>query len=88
MPGVLIVEAMAQAGGLLLLDQFDSTTQVVYFLGLDEVRFRHPVIPGDQLEMEVEIIQRRGGLFKMRGVSRVDGKVVAEGLMMARFVDR
>ncbi len=88
MPGVLIVEAMAQAGGLLLLDLFDSTTQVVYFLGLDDVRFRQPVVPGDQLELEVEIVQRRGSLFKMRGVSRVDGKVVAEGSMMARFVDR
>ncbi len=88
MPGVLIVEAMAQAGGLLLLDLFDSATQVVYFLGLDEVRFRQPVVPGDQLELEVEIVQRRGSLFKMRGVARVDGKVVAEGSMMARFVDR
>ncbi len=88
MPGVLIVEAMAQAGGLLLLDLFDSTTQVVYFLGMDEVRFRQPVVPGDQLELDVEIVQRRGSLFKMRGAARVDGKVVAEGLMIAQFMDR
>lgn len=88
MPGVLIVEAMAQAGGLLLMDMFDSTTQVVYFLGLDDVRFRRPVRPGDQLELEVEIVQVRGTLFKMQGVSRVDGNIVAEGSMMARFVDR
>ncbi|MFQ5529483.1 MAG: 3-hydroxyacyl-ACP dehydratase FabZ, partial [Gemmatimonadota bacterium] len=88
MPGVLIVEAMAQAGGLLLLDLFDSTTQVVYFLGLDDVRFRRPVRPGDQVQFEVEMIQVRSSLFKMRGVARVDGQVVADGTMMARFVDR
>ena len=88
MPGVLIVEAMAQAGGLLLLDLFDSAKQVVYFLGLDDVRFRRPVRPGDQLVFEVEIIQIRSALFKMRGVARVDGHVVADGTMMARFVDR
>ncbi len=88
MPGVLIVEAMAQAGGLLLLDLFDSATQVVYFLGLDDVRFRRPVRPGDQLVFEVEMVQIRSALFKMRGVARVDGQVVADGTMMARFVDR
>ncbi len=88
MPGVLIVEAMAQAGGLLLLNLFDSTTQIVYFLGFDDVRFRQPVRPGDRLELEVKITQKRTALFKMRGVARVAGKIVAEGTMMARFVDR
>lgn len=88
MPGVLIVEAMAQAGGLLLLNLLSSSTQVVYFLGLDDVRFRRPVLPGDQLELEVEITQMRSNVFKMRGVSRVGGEVVAEGNMMARFIDR
>ena len=88
MPGVLIVEAMAQAGGLLLMNHLDSSNQVVYFLGLDEVRFRRPVLPGDQLELEVEVVQIRSSLFKMRGVARVRNQVVAEGIMMARFVDR
>jgi UDP-3-O-[3-hydroxymyristoyl] N-acetylglucosamine deacetylase/3-hydroxyacyl-[acyl-carrier-protein] dehydratase len=88
MPGVLIVEAMAQAGGLLLMNRLDSSNQVVYFLGLDEVRFRRPVVPGDQLEFEVETVQIRSSLFKMRGVARVAGQVVAEGTMMARFVDK
>jgi UDP-3-O-[3-hydroxymyristoyl] N-acetylglucosamine deacetylase/3-hydroxyacyl-[acyl-carrier-protein] dehydratase len=88
MPGVLIVEAMAQAGGLLLMDRLDTDSQVVYFLGLDEVRFRKPVVPGDQLELEVEMMQVRSSLFKMRGVARVKGQVVAEGIMMARFVDK
>lgn len=88
MPGVLIVEALAQAGGLLLMNRLDATNQVVYFLGLDDVRFRRPVVPGDQLELEVELLQVRSTLFKLRGVSRVRGHVVAEGTMMARFMDR
>ena len=79
---------MAQAGGLLLMDRLDSRNQVVYFLGLDEVRFRRPVLPGDQLELEVEVLQIRSNLFKMRGVARVKGQVAAEGTMMARFVDK
>jgi UDP-3-O-[3-hydroxymyristoyl] N-acetylglucosamine deacetylase/3-hydroxyacyl-[acyl-carrier-protein] dehydratase len=89
MPGVLIVEAMAQAGGLLLMNAMeDPASKVVYFMALDDVRFRRPVRPGDQLEFEVELVQFRGRVFRMRGVSRVDGKVVAEGSMMAQLVDR
>lgn len=89
MPGVLIVEGMAQAGGLLLMNALeDPSSKVVYFMALDDVRFRRPVRPGDTLEFEVELVQFRKRVFRMRGVSRVDGRVVAEGLMMAQLVDR
>jgi len=89
MPGVLIVEGMAQAGGLLLMNRLDEpSSKVVYFMALDDVRFRRPVRPGDTLEFEVELVQHRKNVFRMRGVSRVDGSVVAEGSMMAQLVDR
>jgi len=89
MPGVLIVEGMAQAGGLLLMDRLEKpSSKVVYFMALDDVRFRRPVRPGDTIEFDVELVQFRKNVFRMRGVSRVDGKVVAEGSMMAQLVDR
>lgn len=89
MPGVLVVEGMAQAGGLLLMDKLgEPGSKVVYFMALDDVRFRRPVRPGDTLEYEVELVQVRGSVFRMRGVARVDGQVVAEGAMMAKLVDR
>jgi UDP-3-O-[3-hydroxymyristoyl] N-acetylglucosamine deacetylase/3-hydroxyacyl-[acyl-carrier-protein] dehydratase len=89
MPGVLIVEGMAQAGGLLLMNRLDEPSRkVVYFMALDDVRFRRPVRPGDTLEFEVELVQFRKNVFRMRGVSRVDGRVVAEASMMAQLVDR
>ena len=89
MPGVLIVEAMAQAGGLLLMNTLeDPASKVVYFMALDDVRFRRPVRPGDTIEFDVELVQFRKTVFRMRGVSRVDGRIVAEGSMMAQLVDR
>ena len=89
MPGVLIIEAMAQAGGLLLMDMVsDPENKVVYFMSLDNVKWRKPVIPGDQLVFEVEMIQFRRNVCKLRGVGKVDGKVVAEADMMAGIVDR
>jgi UDP-3-O-[3-hydroxymyristoyl] N-acetylglucosamine deacetylase/3-hydroxyacyl-[acyl-carrier-protein] dehydratase len=89
MPGVLIVEAMAQVGGMLLLGGLeDPDTKVVYFMSLDNVRFRKPVKPGDQIVFEVEIIQIRGKIAKTRGVARVDGEVVAEADMAAMVRDR
>ena len=89
MPGVLIIEGMAQAGGLLLMNRLDEPSgKVVYFMALDDVRFRRPVRPGDTLEFEVELVQFRKNVFRMRGVSRVDGRVVAEASMMAQLVDR
>ena len=89
MPGVLIIEAMAQTGGLLLMEQIpDRASKVVYFMALDNVKFRKPVVPGDQLRMEVEMLQFRGKVARMKGVALVDGKVVAEAEMLAGVVDR
>lgn len=89
MPGVLIIEAMAQVGGLLLMDTVeDPQDKVVYFMSLDNVKWRKPVIPGDQLVFEVKMVQFRRNVCKIRGVGRVDGKVVAEADLMARIIDR
>jgi UDP-3-O-[3-hydroxymyristoyl] N-acetylglucosamine deacetylase / 3-hydroxyacyl-[acyl-carrier-protein] dehydratase len=89
MPGVLIVEAMAQTGGLLLMEAIpDRANKVVYFMALDQVKFRKPVVPGDQLRMEVEMIQLRGKVCRMKGVATVDGQVTTEAEMMACVVDK
>ena len=84
MPGVLIVEAMAQVGGMLMLGNMqEPSSKVVYFTGLDNVKFRRPVKPGDQLRFEVDVVQTRGTLCKMHGVARVDGEVACEADMAA-----
>jgi len=89
MPGVLIVETMAQVGGFLLLESVEDVHQkVVYFMSLDKVKFRRPVVPGDQLRLEVEMLQFRGRTCRMRGEAFVDGVLVCEAEMMARVVDR
>jgi beta-hydroxyacyl-ACP dehydratase FabZ len=89
MPGVLIIEAMAQVGGVLLLGTFEAADQkVVYFMSLDNVRFRKPVKPGDQLRFELDVVQIRGPVCKMRGVAKVDGELVAEAEMAAMVRDR
>jgi UDP-3-O-[3-hydroxymyristoyl] N-acetylglucosamine deacetylase/3-hydroxyacyl-[acyl-carrier-protein] dehydratase len=90
MPGVLIVEAMAQVGGMLLMSAFDDPdSKVVYFTALDGVRFRKPVLPGDQIRFEVEVVQVRGKTCRTRGQAFVDGQVVCEAEnMMARMMDR
>jgi len=90
MPGVLIIEAMAQVGGMLLLGSLIemSEEKVIYFMSLDKVKFRRPVLPGDQLRFELEMLQFRGKTCKMQGVAYVDGKVAVEAEMMAAVVDR
>jgi UDP-3-O-[3-hydroxymyristoyl] N-acetylglucosamine deacetylase/3-hydroxyacyl-[acyl-carrier-protein] dehydratase len=89
MPGVLIIEAMAQTGGMLLLGSVpDPGEKVVYFTTLDNVKFRQPVKPGDQLRFELDLLHRRGMVCKMRGVAKVDGKVVCEADMAAMVRDR
>lgn len=89
MPGVLIVEAMGQVGGLLLMDAVESPEdKVVYFMSLDKVKWRRPVIPGDQVLFELTMTSLRRSVCKMKGKGTVDGKVVAEAEMMARIVDR
>ncbi len=89
MPGVLIIEAMAQVGGMLLLGTFeDAESKVVYFMSLDNVKWRRPVKPGDQLRFELELTQVRGRVCKMRGEAKVDGELVAEADMAAMVRDR
>ncbi len=89
MPGVLVVEAMGQVGGLMLFNSVENPSDwLVYFTGLDRVRFRNPVMPGDQIVFELEMIQKRGPMCRMRGVAKVDGKVAAEAMLMAMLVEK
>jgi len=89
MPGVLIIEAMAQVGGMLMLGTIsEPDTKVVYFMSLDNVKFRRPVKPGDQLRFELDVMQLRGTVCKMHGVGKVDGEVVVEADMAAAIRDR
>jgi 3-hydroxyacyl-[acyl-carrier-protein] dehydratase len=79
MPGVLILEAMAQVGGILLLATTGNEGKLAFFAGIDKVRFRHPVVPGDQLVTEVKITKQKGDIGRVAVVGRVDDQVVAEG---------
>ena len=89
MPGVLIVEGMAQTGGLLMMNEVsDASSKVVYFMSMNDVKFRRPVHPGDQLLFEVEMLQFRGRVCRIRGVGTVAGQVVAEATLMAQVMDR
>jgi len=89
MPGVLIIEAMGQVGGLMLFNSVDEPTKwLVYFTGLDKVRFRNPVQPGDQIVFELNMIQRRGPMCRMKGIAKVDGKVAVEAMLMAMLVEK
>ena len=88
MPAVLIIEAMAQVGGVLLLSSVaDPRGKLVYFSGIDGARFRQPVLPGDQLRFELELIKLRGPLCKMRGTGWVGETMVAEADLMSTIVD-
>ncbi|MEI6592230.1 MAG: 3-hydroxyacyl-ACP dehydratase FabZ [Holophagaceae bacterium] len=87
-PGVYIVEAMAQTGGCLLMQEFeDRASKVIYFMGIDNVKFRKPVQPGDQLVMEVKVLQIKGRICKMRGEAFVGGQKVAEAEFMSMLMD-
>jgi UDP-3-O-[3-hydroxymyristoyl] N-acetylglucosamine deacetylase / 3-hydroxyacyl-[acyl-carrier-protein] dehydratase len=89
MPGVLIIEAMAQVGGLLLMDAVENPEdKVVYFMTMDNVKWRRPVTPGDQIRFELEMLALRTHTCRMKGVGYVDGNLVAEAEFMARIVDR
>jgi 3-hydroxyacyl-[acyl-carrier-protein] dehydratase len=89
MPGVLIVEAMAQAAGMLAFKSMpeEHRKKPVYFLGMDHVRFRKPVIPGDQLRLELEITRHRQSIWGFKGRALVDGKLVAEAELLAMLGD-
>lgn len=89
MPGVLIIEALAQCGALLFLrDMPDREKKLFLFGGVDKARFRRPVVPGDQLILECEVLHQRASTVKLRGVARVGGEVVAEAEMLSLMVDR
>jgi 3-hydroxyacyl-[acyl-carrier-protein] dehydratase len=85
MPGVLIIEAMAQTSGVLAISSLEKGKEgaLMYFMGLDQVKFRKMVVPGDQLIMELNVLKQRAKIMKLAGVAKVDGRVVAEAQLMA-----
>ena len=89
MPGVLIIEAMAQTGGLLLLLEVpEREKKLLYFVAVDDARFRRPVVPGEQLRLEVTVLSWRASFCKLRGVATVNGELAAEATLMCKMVDR
>jgi len=88
-PGVLIIEAMAQTGGLLLLQEIpDREGKLLYFVAVDDARFRRPVVPGDQLRLEMTVLSWRGTFCKLRGRASVNEELAAEATLMCKMVDR
>jgi len=87
MPGVLILEGMAQVGGILAFYSIPEMIgeKLIYFAGIDKVRFRRPVVPGDQLIYEMEVLKHKGKIWKMAGKAKVNNDVVAEAEFMAAF---
>jgi 3-hydroxyacyl-[acyl-carrier-protein] dehydratase len=89
MPGVLIVEAIAQAGGALLLTEIpDRDTKLMVFAGIDSAKFRRPVVPGDQLRIEVNVLNWRTTAVRLQGTVTVDGKVACEATIMCALTNR
>jgi 3-hydroxyacyl-[acyl-carrier-protein] dehydratase len=89
MPGVLIIESMAQTGGLLLLQEVpDREKKLLYFVAVDGARFRRPVVPGDQLKVEMNVLSWRGDFCKLEGKATVNGQLAAEATLMCKMVDR
>ena len=92
MPGVLIIEAMAQVGGVLAFksveEKMDISGKLVYFAGIDKAKFRKPVLPGDQIRFELEVIHVKEPYWKLKGTALVDGKKVCEAELMALVGDR
>jgi 3-hydroxyacyl-[acyl-carrier-protein] dehydratase len=90
MPGVLLVEAMAQTAGALVVETLGASMhgKLVYFMSIEDARFRHPVRPGDQVMIHVDKIHARKLVWKFRGECRVDGRVVADAVFTAMIVDR
>lgn len=89
MPGVLIIEALAQAAAALVLHEVPERAQrLVYFTGIDEARFRRPVGPGDVLRLEIDVLQLRPRAAKMKGIARVGTEVAAEAIIRSHMLDR
>ena len=88
-PGVLLIEGMAQAGGLLLLQDIpDRSKKLIYFAGIEEAKFRRPVVPGDQVRYELEVLRLRSTFSKLAGRVTVDGQLCAEAVISSAMVDR
>jgi 3-hydroxyacyl-[acyl-carrier-protein] dehydratase len=89
MPGVLIVESMAQVAGVLVLNQIaDRKHRLVLLISIEEAKFRKPVVPGNQLRIEMKVLKRKATVAKMSGVATVDGAVVAEATVMCKIADK
>ncbi|HEU4385651.1 MAG TPA: 3-hydroxyacyl-ACP dehydratase FabZ [Anaeromyxobacteraceae bacterium] len=90
MPGVLVLEALAQASALLARKSMTESAadQVIYLMAIDNARFRKPVVPGDRLELRVEVVRHKGAIWKERGTALVEGEVAAEAEFMAMLMDR
>ncbi|MDQ7787842.1 MAG: 3-hydroxyacyl-ACP dehydratase FabZ [Thermodesulfovibrionales bacterium] len=88
MPGVLMVEAMAQVAGILAFKSGDIQGQSVYFMSIEKVKFRRPVVPGDQLRMEIKILQQRGNVWKFSGHAFVEDKIASEAEFTAMVTDK
>jgi len=87
MPGVLIVEAMAQVAGVLVLQDLPAQS-AVFLASIEQAKFRRPVVPGDQLRIEMKVVKRRANVAKMAGTASVDGAVVAEAEVMCKLADK
>jgi len=90
MPGVLQLEALAQAGALLAYEgsPFDPSQKVIYLMSFDAVKFRRPVVPGDRLDLYVRIERQKGAIWKLAGEAKIEGQTASEAQMMAMIVDR
>src|SRR5208283_3349411 len=89
MPGVLIIESMAQVAGVMIYrDMPDKHRKLIYFTSIENAKFRRPVLPGDQLRIEMVLLNRRGNFGRMSGRATVDGKLVAEAVVMFAITDR
>ena len=87
MPGVLLVEAMAQAGGILAFKSADVEGKLVYFMGIDKAKFRRPVVPGDTVEFVLKVTKQRGAIWAFKGEAFVEDKKVAEAELLATIAD-
>ncbi len=92
-PGVMILEGMAQAGGILAFKSMDMTEEeaaekVVYFMSIDKAKFRNPVRPGDRLEYEISVVKHKGAIWVLQGKAYVDGNLVSEAELKAMVVDK
>jgi beta-hydroxyacyl-ACP dehydratase FabZ len=91
MPGVLIIEAMAQVAGVMIyrdMPDDEKSRKLIYFTGIENAKFRRPVVPGDQLRIEMELVNRRSTFGKMAGRALVEGKLAAEAIVMFAIADR